>query len=196
MTADLTNSSIDSLLSLFSGIVDKDDDLPKAYVLYRESRSAYLNGDVKRANAIKRLIKILHSSEIPFTAENGKNSLFAYGGIGVIIHGAAKIGERCNIGSNVTIGGSWQGSPVIGHDVYIATGAKIIGNVVISDGAIVGANAVVLTSIPAFTVFAGIPARSIGQVDRDAFDRYSAYYWCKGNPEAQEKFLNWYFPPR
>ena len=188
-----SNSTIESLINLFSGIVDNDEDIPKAFLMFQEARQAYLEGDLKRANIIKRLIKIIHNCEIPFTAEIGKNAIFAYGGIGVIIHGSAIIGERCNIGSNVTIGGTERGTPVIGHDVYIATGAKVLGDVLIGDGAIVGANAVVLKSVPRFTVYAGVPAKHIASIDRDSFHKYSSYYWCKNDLQGQKKFQDWYF---
>jgi len=53
--------------------------------------------------------------------------------------------------------------PRIGNDVFIATGAKILGDLTVGDGAVVGANAVVLRSVPARSVAAGVPARIIRQ---------------------------------
>jgi serine O-acetyltransferase len=137
---------------------------------------------------------ILHNSEIPYTSIIGKNTIFAYGGIGVIIHSAAVLGERANIGSSVTIGGNYLGVPVIGDDVYISSGCKILGNIKIGNGAIIGANAVVMRDVGPFEVFAGMPAKKVNSITRDNFSKYSGFYWCKGDNEGIERFLNWYFP--
>jgi serine O-acetyltransferase len=171
-----------------------DSGIPKAYALYKESRNAFLTGDVNRAEKIKRLNYLLHNSEIPYTSNIGKNSIFSYGGIGVIIHGAAIIGERANIGPNVTIGGDRNGTPTIGDDVFLSTGCKIVGNVKIGNGAIIGANSVVRTDVSSFSIAGGIPSKIIGKITRDNFKNYSGYYWCKGDTEGESKFLNWYFP--
>ena len=56
--------------------------------------------------------------------------------------------------------------------MYIGLGAKIPGNVTLGDGAVVGANAVVLTDAPKLTVFAGMPARYIRDMSRSNSDRY------------------------
>ena len=158
--------------------------MPKIFSLYLEARKSYASGDFKRADQIKRLIHILHNSEIPYTAEIGKNTIFAYGGIGVILHSASKIGERANIGSCVTVGGDKNGVPTIGDDVFLSTGCKVIGNVTIGNGAIIGANAVVIKSVAPFQVVAGVPAKIIGSICRENFDKYSGFYWCKGSADG------------
>jgi len=55
------------------------------------------------------------------------------------------------------------GEVVIGNDVWIGAGAKILANVHIGDGAIIGSNAVVTTDIPTNSIAAGVPARVIRQ---------------------------------
>lgn len=182
-----------------NNIVEKLDfllegDIPKAYLIYKLSREAYNNGDIHLAEKLKRLNYLLHNSEVPYTAVIGKNTIFAYGGIGVIIHAAAKIGERANIGSGVTIGGSKSGVPVIGDDVYLAAGSKVIGNIRIGNGCIIGTNAVVRSNLDDFQIVAGVPSISIGRVNRENFYKYSDFYWCKGSTEGVQRFLNWYFP--
>ena len=52
---------------------------------------------------------------------------------------------------------------VIGADVWLGTRAIVLAGVTIGDGAIVGAGAVVTTSVPAFAIVAGVPARRIGE---------------------------------
>ena len=79
---------------------------------------------------------------------------------GIVIHSRAQIGANCLIFHQVTIG-SREGEemlPVIGGDVNIGAGAKILGNVRIGDHANIGANAVVLKDVPAGKTAIGIPA--------------------------------------
>ena len=67
------------------------------------------------------------------------------------------------IGTQVTVGGK-SGHfevPVIGDNVYLATGAKILGPIKIGNNVTVGANAVVIKDVPDNCVVAGIPAKII-----------------------------------
>ena len=63
----------------------------------------------------------------------------------------------------VTIGGrsGIRGVPVIEDGVFIGAGARILGDIRVGRRAIIGANAVVLESVPDDAVVAGIPARVI-----------------------------------
>lgn len=69
------------------------------------------------------------------------------------------IGSDCIIYQGVTIGQSKGRYPKIGNNVIIYPGAKIIGDIVIGDNSIVGANAVVTKNVPSNTIVAGIPAK-------------------------------------
>lgn len=79
------------------------------------------------------------------------------------------VGEGCMIGSgvtlfqNVTLGRSGQEAkyPVLGNGVTIYAGSVVIGDVRIGDGAVVGANSVVLIHVPAGAVAVGSPARIV-----------------------------------
>lgn len=53
------------------------------------------------------------------------------------------------------------GEVIIGNDVWLGAGAKILANVHIGDGAIIGSNAVVTSDIPANAVAVGVPAKVI-----------------------------------
>jgi len=84
----------------------------------------------------------------------------------VVIHKHAQIGQRCVIRAQVIVGGARPGDeargvPVIGNDVVLGVGAKILGPVRIGDRAMIGANAVVIDDVPDDTVVAGVPARII-----------------------------------
>ena len=82
---------------------------------------------------------------------------------GVVINGAVRGGSGIHIEHQVTIGAERRESPVIGDDVFIGAGAKIIGNVRIGDGARIGANAVVIDDVPENHTAVGVPARVINQ---------------------------------
>lgn len=106
---------------------------------------------------------LLYNSSVPYKTTIGKNSKFAYGGIGCVIHERAVIGQNCIIGQNITIGGKSKiyKVPVIGNNVYIGAGARILGNVKIGDNVIIGANSVVIKDIKSNSIVAGIPAKII-----------------------------------
>lgn len=84
----------------------------------------------------------------------GKGLFFAHTQ-GTVI-GAASIGDNVTIYHNVTLGARSldlafdpAARPVVGDDVLIASGAKVLGGIRIGDRAKIGVNALVLTSVPA-----------------------------------------------
>ncbi|MDB4586226.1 hypothetical protein OAE01_02040 [Akkermansiaceae bacterium] len=83
---------------------------------------------------------------------------------GIVVNPKARIGKNCKLHGNNCIGnnGTDPGAPIIGDDVDIGFGAVVIGNVVIPDGTVIGANAVVCRSIEGDGhVVVGIPAKII-----------------------------------
>lgn len=121
----------------------------------------------KRIPVIPKLVYylqyILFNSSVPASCSIGKHTKFAYGGIAVVIHSRAKIGDNCIIGQCITIGGRSKhySVPEIGDNVYIGAGAKILGPVKIGNNVVIGAGAVVLHDIPSNSVAAGVPAKII-----------------------------------
>ncbi|GAB4523974.1 MAG: hypothetical protein Kow00133_12060 [Amphiplicatus sp.] len=78
------------------------------------------------------------------------------------IHRDSIIGENCIIMQQVTIGQAGEGGvPVLGKNVFVGAGARILGPVTIGDNARIGANAVVLKDVPADATAVGVPARII-----------------------------------
>jgi serine O-acetyltransferase len=70
---------------------------------------------------------------------------------GIVIHPQAVIGHRVTVMQQVMIGGRDRDeniAPVIGDDVTIGAGARVLGDVRIGNGAVIGANAVVTRDIP------------------------------------------------
>ncbi|MCL4230038.1 MAG: hypothetical protein HUU14_07530 [Dehalococcoidia bacterium] len=96
-------------------------------------------------------------------ANIGPGLLMAHGN--VVIDGHVRIGPLCSISPFVTVGLNTGGpdpsltGPTIGRNVFIGTGAKVLGPITIGDNARIGANAVVMTDIPANCTAVGVPAR-------------------------------------
>jgi serine O-acetyltransferase len=83
----------------------------------------------------------------------------------VVIDGFVEIRRGAIIMSDVTIGlqrdplaGHMRG-PVIGENVRIETGARVLGPITLGRGARIGANAVVLENVPSHATAVGVPAR-------------------------------------
>ena len=74
---------------------------------------------------------------------------------------AEEIGSNCKIFQQVTIGYNENERPMIGNNVTICCGAKVIGGVTIGNNVVVGANAVVVHDVPDNCVVGGVPAKII-----------------------------------
>ncbi|MBQ6647508.1 MAG: serine acetyltransferase [Muribaculaceae bacterium] len=106
----------------------------------------------------------------------GKNTLEIttndVGGGLIIQHGfstiisAERIGKNCKIYQQVTIGFDHDlKAPVIGDNVEVCCGAKVIGGITVGDNVLIGANAAVVKDVPSNSVVAGVPARIIKHLD-------------------------------
>ena len=86
-------------------------------------------------------------------------------GMGVVIGETSEIGDDCTLYHGVTLGGtSWNKGkrhPTLGKGVVIGAGAKILGPILIGEGARIGSNAVVVKEVPAGATAVGIPARIV-----------------------------------
>ncbi len=68
------------------------------------------------------------------------------------------------------------GGPIsIGEDVWIATGAVILQNIKIGNGAVIGANAVVTKNVAPYTLVGGVPARFIRRRSKKTKNKDHAY---------------------
>ena len=79
----------------------------------------------------------------------------------IVISPGAVIGRNCTIRQGVTIGNrkSLDDIPVIGDNVSIGAGAKILGAIHVGNNARIGANAVVICDVPDGCTAVGIPAK-------------------------------------
>lgn len=81
---------------------------------------------------------------------------------------AASIGENCWINQQVTIGYNGTGRPpIIGNNVMITCGAKVLGSITVGDNAVIGANAVVIRDVEPGAKMGGVPARRLNAEERN-----------------------------
>ena len=85
--------------------------------------------------------------------------------IGVVINAGVKGGRNIVLESSVVIGAARNGLPVevpvLGHNIFIGSGAKVLGGIKIGNNVKIGANAVVLNNVPDGATVVGIPARVV-----------------------------------
>lgn len=107
-----------------------------------------------------KLVQIVTGIELPCEAVIGRNFVIDHFG-GIVISGYAKFGDNCRIRNGVVVGLKSVGdpcAPVIGNNVDIGAGAKVLGNIRIGNNVVIGANAVVLTDVPDDSLAVGVPA--------------------------------------
>ena len=109
---------------------------------------------------------------IPINVFGKGLSIAHYGAI--VVNSNCKIGDYCRIQENVTIGSTngENSAPQIGNNVFIGSGARIIGNIKIGDDISIGANAVVVNNFEEASItIAGIPAKKISNKGSSSFIR-------------------------
>lgn len=132
-----------------------------AMVIYRLMQGARELHLTPLEMAFNKLNNIVNSCVIGRGAEFGPGFVIVHSH-GVVINGKVRGGSNVILEHEVTIGDSGAGAcPVLGSDVYLGAGAKVIGPVSVGDGARVGANAVVVHDVDAGTTVVGIPARPV-----------------------------------
>lgn len=120
------------------------------------------------------LARLLTGVEIHPAATLG-SGIFIDHATGVVIGETAQVGDDVTIYQGVTLGGTNldQGKrhPTIGNRVTIGAGAKILGPITVGDDSRIGANAVVVGSVPANAVVVGIPGRIIARTKAPTFTK-------------------------
>jgi serine O-acetyltransferase len=111
--------------------------------------------------------------EIHPGAKIGKR-LFIDHGAGVVVGETAEIGNDVLIYQGVVLGGTTlekrKRHPTIGNDVVIGTGATLLGNITIGDGARIGSGSVVVKSVPPDVTVVGIPGRVVTKQSKPLMD--------------------------
>ncbi len=121
------------------------------------------------------LLKLL-GSEIPRGVEIGPGFTLVHGGFGVVIHPRTRIGANVKIYPGVTLGRADIHIPIaqsafegiqIEDGAILSPGSKVLcksGVLRVGRGAVLGANAVLLEDLPEGEIWAGVPARKVGEV--------------------------------
>ncbi len=138
----------------------------QAIVVYRGFRWARQRGIPSQPlrYVVERFVEATTGIQLPVDAEIGPGLRIHHFG-GIILHPAVRLGAGCTLFQGVTLGTARDdgGVPVVGNEVTIGAGAKVLGEITLGDRCRVGANAVVVHSCPEDAVLIGIPARNIRQ---------------------------------
>ncbi|MEG3846355.1 serine acetyltransferase [Microcoleus sp. herbarium19] len=112
--------------------------------------------------SLYRKIRNTYGIDLPYTVKLGRRVIVEHQGA-IVIHGYCTIGDDSIIRQGVTLGNRYLDRPLeapcLGARVNVGAGAKILGGISLGEGANIGANAVVLSDVPAFQTAVGIPAK-------------------------------------
>jgi len=106
-----------------------------------------------------KFIQMVTGIELPCEVQIGRNFVIDHFG-GIIISGYAKFGDNCRIRNGVVVGLQRVDepcAPVVGDNVDIGAGAKILGRITIGNNVVIGANAVVIRDVPDNCTVVGVP---------------------------------------
>lgn len=139
-------------------------------LIFRLSHWCFLRKLSPLAKILSMINFVVFGLEIAVRCEIGAGLYFPHTQ-GTVI-GALKIGENATIYHNVTFGArevdiAYQADsrPIVGSNVIVGAGAKVLGAVSLGDNARVGANAVVLEDVAPGVTVVGIPAKPLNKVD-------------------------------
>lgn len=109
-----------------------------------------------------------------------------FGGIFLVCNA----GRNLSVGQQVTIGYKGAGKsdrwPELGNDVYVGAGAKVIGDIRIGDGVVIGANTVVTRDVPAYTRVVGAKVR-VSPIHGPAAPARDASPMASASPEDETR---------
>ena len=116
------------------------------------------------ANSISYHTRRKTGIEIHPGAKIGKRLCIDHG-MGIVIGETATIGDDVLMYHNVTLGGTGKDKgkrhPDIGNNVLLSSGCKVLGPIQIGNNSKIGANAVVVKSVPDNVTAVGLPARIV-----------------------------------
>jgi serine O-acetyltransferase len=147
-----------------------------AVVIHKFAAFFWHRGMTTLARFISHMGRFLTGIEIHPGAKLGRRLIIDHG-LGVVIGETAEIGDDVYIYHQVTLGGTssdhGKRHPTIGNNVIIGAGAKVLGAILIGEGARVGSNAVVVAPVPEGTTVVGVPARAVQRGRKTTgFDAY------------------------
>lgn len=131
-----------------------------AMITYRLMQASQRAGLGPLVMALNKLNVICGGCIIGRGAEFGPEFVLVHSQ-GVVINTAVRGGRHVVLEHQVTIGAEKGLAPVLGDDVFVGAGAKVIGGVRVGHGAKIGANAVVVHDVPDGATAVGVPARVV-----------------------------------
>ena len=131
-----------------------------AQILYRVMRFFQTHHLKPIAAIVYRFNAVISHAVIGRGAEFGPGLVILHS-IGIVVNSNVRAGKNLVMEHGATIGAEKGQSPVLGDNVFIGAGAKIIGGVRIGSDVKIGANAVVTKDVPDGATVVGIPARVI-----------------------------------
>ncbi|MCL4110443.1 UNVERIFIED_CONTAM: hypothetical protein GTU68_022325 [Idotea baltica] len=133
-----------------------------AIIFHRFSHALSNKGLKWLARWLSSFSRFITGIEIHPGAKIGRR-FFIDHGMGIVIGETAEIGDDCSLYHGVTLGGtSWNPGkrhPTLGNNVVVGAGAKILGPILVNDGARIGSNAVVVKEVPSGATIIGVPGR-------------------------------------
>jgi serine O-acetyltransferase len=144
------------------------------YYIYRTANTLYRWKIPVFPFLIQQFLRFGFCCFIPYKTQIGrKNIHFGHNGLGVVLDYRCVIGDNVRIDQEVTIGIRWDEkvAPIIGNNVRIGAGAKVLGSIKVGNDARIGANAVVLKDVPDGATAVGVPARIILNRDQHVADQ-------------------------
>ncbi len=132
--------------------------------VYRIAHGLYHRKLHFAARVLSQLGRFFTGIEIHPGAVIGRR-LFIDHGMGVVIGETCVIGDDVTIYQGVTLGGTGKDKgkrhPTLHDGVLVATGAKVLGNIIVGENSKVGAGSVVLKDVPADSTVVGIPGKVV-----------------------------------
>ena len=135
-----------------------------ALIAHRIAHYLYKKKLVLLPRLISQITRFFTGIEIHPGAKIGQG-LFIDHGMGVVIGETAVVGDNVTIYQGVTLGGTGKEKgkrhPTIGNNVFIGSGAKVLGSIKIGDNVKIGAGSVVTKPVPSNTTVVGVPGKVV-----------------------------------
>lgn len=151
----------------------------RALFFHRAAHFLYKNKVPFFPRLIAECSRWLSGIEIHPGAVIGKNVVIDHG-MGVVIGETAIVADDVLIFHGVTLGSTHfkegKRHPTIESGAILGAGSKILGDIVIGHDARIGANSVVLMSVPQNVSVAGIPAKIISKGSQE-FEEWNFDYY-------------------
>jgi serine O-acetyltransferase len=135
-----------------------------ALIFHRMAHWLYKKKYVLLPRWISQFSRFLTGIEIHPGATIGQG-LFIDHGMGVVIGETAEVGDNVTIYQGVTLGGTGKEKgkrhPTIGNNVFIGSGAKVLGSIKVGDNVKIGAGSVVTKPVPNDSTVVGVPGKVV-----------------------------------